>query len=118
MPDFPKKIIEIRYATDSWGPHNFDLEKAIPSGTSISSVVVKSYLGKVDKGTDLSAETETTSELIDAIQSLPISATVVSCYFDYPVTAAWQGQKHTLVFEITLDNGAVHPFFHHFLETF
>lgn len=116
MPDFPKKIIDVRYASDSWGSHNFDFEDALPEGVTISSVVCKTFLGKVDEDTDLSNETESTDELIDTNKTDVVTGNVVGCYFNYPTTVEYMGEKHTLIFILTLSNGATHPFYHHYIE--
>lgn len=120
MPDFQRQDIEVRYASDSYGPHKFDMTDAIPSGTTLDSVTVRSFLGKVDKEDDLSAETETTSELIDAVASMVVSNTEIEVYFEYPSTAAWKsgGKKHTVVLEVTFANGGVHPYFFHYVKVY
>jgi hypothetical protein len=119
MPDFERKTIEVRYYSDDYGPHNFDMEEALPGGTILASVNVKSYLGKVDKESTLADETETTSELINDSKSIAVSDFVISVFFEYPTTAGWKsGQKHTLVFEITLDNDAKHNYYFQYVRVF
>jgi len=119
MPDFERKTIEVRYYSDDYGPHNFDMEEALPTGTVLSSATVKSYLGKVDKEDAIADQTETTSELINDSKSIVISDYIISVYFEYPSTAAYKsGQKHTVIFEVTLDNGAKHNYYFQYARVF
>lgn len=111
MSDFETGKIEVRYASSSWGPFGFDFEDGIPPGSSISSVTIRSFLGKVDPGEELTGYTETTTQLIDAVKSLPIDAYNIALYLNYPGVSL-EG-NHTLVFEATLDNGAIHPFYYY-----
>lgn len=116
MPDFQKKSIEVRYYSTSWGPHNFDFIDAIPLGTQLTSFDIKSFLGQYDKGDNLSQATETTSELVDVSMCIMLDNTTISAYFNCPTTAAYKsaaGVAHTIVFELTLNNGAMHPFYFH-----
>ena len=64
--DFEAGTIVIRYSSTDYGPHAFDLENALPSGATLSSVTVRSFVGRVTEDDDLTDETESTSELIDA----------------------------------------------------
>jgi hypothetical protein len=119
MPDFETRKIEVRYYSTDYGPFQFDLEEALPSGTTISTVTVKSYLTKIDREDDVADYTETTSELIDAVKTVVSGNYGVNVYFNYPTTAAYVGgAKHTLLFEITLDNGAKHVYYHHYVRCF
>ena len=75
-------------------------------------MTVKSYLGKVNPGDDLTAETDTSSELVDTVKTVVLSSYVVSVYFNYPTTATNYGDvTHTLIFEVTLSNGATHAYY-------
>lgn len=117
MPDFETREIQVRYYSADYGPHVFDFTDALPSGVTISSASVKSYLTKVDQADDLSAKTETTSELIDAQLTAASGNYNVNVYFNYPSTTAWLGgAKHTLVFELTLSNSAKHNYFFHYVR--
>ena len=109
--DFPKSTIDVRYATTDYGPYNFDFEDALPSDIELSSVTIRSFAGNVTQDDDLSGETESTSELIDSVKSVINGKYTVDVYFDYPSTAAYIGQSHTLIFEITANNGGIHPFY-------
>ena len=116
MPDFQKKSIEVRYYSTSWGPHNFDFIDAIPLGTRIEGFNIRAFLGKYDKGDDLAAAIETTLELIDANMCIALDYTTISTYFNCPTTVAYKsedGVAHTIIFELTLNNGATHPFYFH-----
>jgi len=119
MPDFPVETIEIRYLTAKWGPYNFDLTDALPSGTVISEVTVRSFLGKLDKGDSLDAADaeETTDDIIETAQCVVADDTTVDVYFKFPTGEtdyySSTGVVHTLVFEITLDTEAEYPFYFH-----
>jgi hypothetical protein len=101
--------IEIQYASADWGPFGFDFADALPPGTTISTCTVRSFKGKVEPGADLALETESTSLLIDAEKTIPVSATMVAVYFNYPGVAL-EG-NHTIIFEVTLNTGAINPFY-------
>ena len=119
MPDFPVSTIEIRYSTVKWGPYNFDLTEALPSGTVIDEVVVRSFLGKLDKGDSLDTEDaeETTSDIIETDLTSVESNTTVDVFFKFPTGEtdyySESGVIHTLVFEITLDTLGEYPFYFH-----
>ena len=112
--EFEQGKISIQADASDWGPFTFDFENGLPSGRTIASCVVKSYLGRV-KPTDsdiISDFTETTSELINT--NSMSSNYVVAVYFDRPTTAAYINQKHSLVFTFTLDaagGGGTHSAF-------
>lgn len=109
--DFAKFKIEVRYAAVDYGPFTFDFEDALPTGTTISAVTLKSFLGKLDQNDDLGDETETTSELVDAVKTAVSGNYGVAAYFNYPSTTTNQNADHTLVFELTLSNGAEHCYY-------
>lgn len=94
--------IEVGHNADDWGPFTFDFSDGLPSGINISSVDVKSYLGRVTPKDKLSDETETTSELVPTAAT--VSASIVSVYFTLPTTTSYLDANHTLVFEFTTDN--------------
>jgi hypothetical protein len=109
--DFDKSKIEVRYASTDYGPFTFDFQDALPGTTTISSVTLKSFLGKLDQNDDLGDQTETTAELIDAVKTAVSGNYGVAAYFNYPSTTTNQNANHTLVFELTLSNGAVHAYY-------
>ena len=106
--DFDYGEIEIRYSSTDYGPFTFDLEDAAPTGAVISSVTVKSYSGNVKAGDLLSGETETTDDLVDALLTDASGDYTVAVYFNYP-GVDYEG-NHTLFFEVTWDNDAVHSY--------
>jgi hypothetical protein len=108
MSDFDYGTIEIRYNSENYGPFNFDFEDMAPPGTTIFGVSVKSYFGNVKVGDLLSSQTETTSDLIDTGLIGINGDYTVDVYFNYP-TVAYEG-NHTVFFEITWDNTAVHAY--------
>lgn len=109
---FDTDVIEIGHNADDWGPFAFNLEPGIPGGTAggitVSSIVARTYLGRVVPKDDLSDETETTSELVVTAKSTVASSYIAQVYFDLPSTTAWLGVNHTLVIEYTLSNAAKH----------
>ena len=115
MSDFPKDTIEVRDTTDNWGPFSFDFSDSLPDGDDMVSVVVTAYLGSVNESSTLADETEITSVLIDTDTSPTVSSNIVLVYFVFP-GAAYKGDKATLVFQVTLDSGATHPFFFHYVR--
>jgi hypothetical protein len=100
--DFETGRIEIGHNASGWGPFTFDFSDGLPDGINISSVTVKSYLGRVGKDDDLSAETETTSELVATAAT--VSSNVVSVFLTLPSTSSYFDAAHSLVFEYTTDN--------------
>jgi len=112
--EFESGKITLQADASDWGPFTFDFEDGMPTGRTIASCVVKSYLGRV-KPTDsdiISTFTETTSELINT--NSMSSDYIVAVYFDRPTTAAYINAKHSLVFTVTLDaalGGGTHSAF-------
>lgn len=104
--EFETGLIEVGHTASKWGPFAFDFEEGLPDGVTISSVTVKSYLGRVTKLDDLGDETETTSELINS--SAVASNYVVNVFFDVPTTSAYMDASHTVVFELTLSTTGNH----------
>ena len=101
--EFEQGKITIQADAADWGPFTFDLEDGIPSGRTVASCVVKSYLGRVkpDDSDILDEKTETTSELIASNEMS--SDLVVSVKFNRPTTATYINVKHSIVFTFTLD---------------
>jgi len=99
---FESGVIEIGNNADDWGPFTFDFDDGLPSGISIASVDVKSYLGRVTPSDKLADETETTSELVPTAAT--VSATIVSVFLTLPTTTTYLDASHTLVFEFVTDN--------------
>jgi hypothetical protein len=114
--EFESGTITIQADASDWGPFLFDFTGGLPSGRTIASATVKSYLGRV-KPTDsdvLSSFTETTSELINT--NSMSSNLIVAVYFDRPTTAAYINKKHSLVITFTLDaagGGGTHTAFYY-----
>jgi hypothetical protein len=100
--EFETGRIEVGHNASDWGPFSFDFTDGLPSGINVSSVTVKSYLGRVGKNDDLTDETETSAELVPTAAT--VSARIVSVYFSLPTTDAWLDVAHTLVFEFVTDN--------------
>ena len=106
--DFDYGSIEIRYNSIDYGPFTFDLEDAAPTDAVIASVIVKSYIGNVKPGDLLSGETESTNSLIDAAKTDVTGDYTIGVYFNYPGVTL-EG-SHTVFFEVTWDNGAIHAY--------
>jgi len=100
--EFESGRIEIGHNATDWGPFLFDFSDGLPTGISIASIVVKSYLGRVGPNDKLSDETETTSELVATAAT--VSSDVVSVLLTLPSTSAWLGVAHSLVFEFITNN--------------
>lgn len=112
--------ITIQAEASAWGPFAFNFEGGLPTGRTIASISVKSYLGKVvpDDSDVLDDETETTSELINA-SAMDSTGLIASVYFDRPTTAAYINVKHSLVFTFTMDaagGGGTHTAFFYCVE--
>lgn len=117
--EFEQGRITLQADAADWGPFTFDFEGGIPSGRTIASAVVKSYLTRVkpDDSDILSTFTETTSELISS--NSMSSNYVVAVYFDRPTTEAYINAKHSLVITITLDaagGGGTHSAFFYMVD--
>jgi hypothetical protein len=107
--DFEARTIRVRYGSLDYGPHTFDFEDAVPLDTTIASVSVRAFVGKVKPGDSLTGETEETANLIDNAKTQATGDYVVSVYFNYP--GSTKEGNYTLIFEITLNNSAVHPYY-------
>lgn len=117
--EFEQGRITIQADASDWGPFTFDFEGGIPSGRTIASAVVKSYLTRVKPADSdiISTFTETTSELINT--NSMSSDYIVAVYFDRPTTAAYINAKHSLVITITLDaagGGGTHSAFFYMVD--
>lgn len=117
--EFESGKITIQAEADAWGPFTFDFEDGLPSGRTIASCVVKSYLGRVkpEDSDVLSTFTETTSELIDS--NSMSSDYVCAVYLNRPTTAAYINQKHSIVITFTLDaagGGGTHTAFFYYVN--
>lgn len=113
MDDFKVHAgIDLRYFSDNWGPFNFDFTNLLPSGATISDCDVTAYLGAVTAKSDSSAFDDVTAEIIDS-DHVPavVDDTYVNVWFKYPSDLTLKGERATLVFEITTDSGAQHPFY-------
>jgi len=109
--DFPKFKIDIRYNSLDYGPFSFDFTDACPTDITVSDVTLRSFVGSVDIDDDLDDFTESTDELIDAAKTVVTGSYTVNAYFNFPTTAAYQGTRHSLVFEITFSNEGTHNFY-------
>lgn len=117
--DFSKEKIEIRGTSTDYGPFTFDFQDALPSGVTVSSVTVESYLGKITPEDELSGQTETTDELIDAVKTAVSGSYGVAVYFNYPTTDAYNSDKdHTLIFKLTLSNDAKHDYWFQWVKVY
>jgi len=100
--DFPGENIEVRSQTDMWGPFNFDVSSAIPSGTNVNNVTVRSW----------QRSTETTSDLIES-STVVVLDNVISVRFQCPKdtegNTIFKGD-HIIKFIIELDDSqnAIH----------
>jgi hypothetical protein len=111
--EFEQGKISIQSNASEWGPFNFDFSDALPNGKVLTLCTVVSYLGRVkpDDSDVLSAETETTSELIGT--TTVASDTVVTVQFNRPTTEDWINVSHTLVFNFTITGGGTHSAYYY-----
>ena len=123
MSDFETKTIDIFAASDNWGPYKFSLpansaqsaaDGAIPYGATISSAVIKVFAGQVKSDADFATLTNIASNVLDPDYPAVINNESVELRFKHP-GASYVNTKATVVFILTLSNGAVHPFFFHYL---
>jgi uncharacterized surface anchored protein len=124
MADFTQTDIELDYYTDDWGPYSFNFPIAssatandglLPYGTTIQSVSVNAYQGNVNRKSTLGDETEI-SGLVDADYTPTISGDdTVLVKFAHP-GASYKTQKATLIFELTLSNGAKNAFYFQYVR--
>ena len=111
MVHFERFNIYVNYNTEDYGPFQFDCEDALPSDDPINDVTVRSFVGKVEAEDGIDNATESTDELIDATLTAASGDYGVNLYLNFPSTATYQDEKHTLCFELTLDSGATHALF-------
>lgn len=114
--EFETGQVTIQADAFKWGPYIYNFTKGLPTGRTIASVTVKSYLGRVkpSDSDNLGSFTETTSELIDS--AVLLDTLNVSVYFTRPTTAAYINAKHSLVFTVNLDaagGGGAHSAFYY-----
>jgi len=91
-----------------YGPFPFDLEDSTPPSDTLADITLRSFVGKVDIDDDIDDFTESTDELIDSVLTAVSGDYGIDAHFNYPTTAALQGEKHSLVFEITYTAGGTH----------
>lgn len=103
---FPQRTIKINSGADNWGPHNFDLDKAIPDGLTVSAVTARAYLGRYDPDDSDNPPANEVATLIDSVSASSRSADV---FFQHPGSA--NVGNYTIVLEVTLSNGASHNFY-------
>lgn len=96
---FDVATIQIGSSASAWGPFEFDFSDGLPSGTTINSCTVKSYLN----------DTESTSDLVES--STVTGDTTVQVTLDYPGTA--NEGSHALEFIYTLDTRAINSVLFH-----
>jgi hypothetical protein len=101
--EFENGQITIQADAFKWGPYIFNFTKGLPSGRTINTISIKSYLGRVkpSDSDNLASFTETTSELISS--AVLLDTLNVSVYFNRPTTPAYINAKHSLVLTVTLD---------------
>ena len=110
------KDIEVMYYTDLWGVYSFDFSNALPSGDIISSVTVEAYIGNVKHSSNLSEFTDISSDLIDpAYTPQIVDDTKVYVKLQY-TGSTYANQKASIIFEITTDSGAKHPFYFKYVK--
>ncbi|MCG7852757.1 MAG: hypothetical protein MIO92_09565 [Methanosarcinaceae archaeon] len=108
--------IEVMYYTDLWGVYSFDFSNALPIGDTISAVTVEAYVGNVTHKSNLSEFTDISILLIDpAYAPQIVDSTKVYVKFQYP-GSDYANQKASLIFEITTDSGAKHPFYFKYVK--
>ena len=113
MDDFTVHAgIDLRYFSDNWGPFNFDFTNLLPSGATVTACEVKAYLGAATAKSDLSTFDDISSEIIDPDHAPAVAEdTHINMWFKYPADTTLKGERASLVFEITTDSGAQHPFY-------
>lgn len=114
----PKTPVNVKYNTDLWPfKYEFSVDSAIgandgclPHGAVITAVTMKAYLGNVDDNSDLSTETDITSDFIDPSYAPTPVDNIVQFKVQYP------GEEHkglfvSLLFEITISPTATNVYF-------
>ena len=108
--------IDVMYYTDLWGVYSFDFSDALPTGDTISAVTVEAYVGNVTHKSNLSEFTDISILLIDpAYVPQIVDNTKVYVKFQYP-GSDYANQKASLIFEITTDSLAKHPFYFKYVK--
>lgn len=108
--------IDVMYYTDLWGVYSFEFSDALPTGDTISAVTVEAYIGNVKHSSTLSEFTDISANLIDpAYAPQIVDNTKVYIKLQYP-GSTYANQKASLIFEITTDSGAKHPFYFKYVK--
>ena len=108
--DFGTGSIEIRSTAATWGPYEFDLADALPTGETIVGLSIQAYRGKLGQKDKLS-DFSTIATLID-VGSTTISGTKVQLRLSYPQTyPGASGLKCTIRIKVITDNNGRYPFF-------
>jgi len=108
--------IDVMYYTDLWGVYSFEFVDALPTGDVISAVTVNAYIGNVRHKSTLSDFTDISADLIDpAYVPQIVDGTKVYVKFQYP-GSAYANTKASLIFEITTDSVAKHPFYFKYVK--
>jgi hypothetical protein len=111
MADFAEESIEIRYFTDLWGVFQYEMSPLLPTNAIINAVAVRAFIGNVKTNADLSGETEITSDFVDPSYAPVITDdTVINVKFQYP-GVTYRDEKVTIIFEVTTNASAKHPFY-------
>lgn len=103
------EIIEIREGTDNWGPYEFDVSKSIPSDGQLAEVNITVLAGRFSPGKPLDDQTQV--PIIDNEYAPSISDNKISIKLQYPENG-YVGRA-TIIFNLTLINGAKYPLFFH-----
>ena len=123
-PDFETVALKITYYSDYWGPFTFTFpiessaganDGMLPYGDSISSVNVRSFIGKLDASDDLDTETEVT-DLVDPSFTPVTTDNTVTLRLQCPADTTLSGKKLTLIFEITTTNGGKNAFYFQYVK--
>lgn len=86
----------------------------LPYGTTISSVTMKAYEGKIDEKTDLSSITEITTLIDDSPAPAVQNDNEVVFYLQHPGTTH-NNKKCTLVAQLTLSGGEKKSFYAYYV---
>lgn len=116
MADFDKESIEVRYYTDLWGVYGFNFSPGLPTGSNISAINLRAFVGSVGPSSTLASETEINDLIDPAFTPATDSPTNVLVKFQYPIATDYKGEKVTLIFELDLSAGAKHPFYFQYVK--
>ena len=101
-----ENIIEVRPYTDKWGAYFWDLTDFMPSGDTLASAVVKTY---VDEPGHLKDTMESTSVLVESgTTGVDVATDRVYCKFQWPGTTyiGW----HRVELEVTFTSTGKHAY--------